>query len=90
MQGMQSNHSLFARTTLSLLSEIVQRSNANEYIKDDDGTLHIEFKIKDIKYNWDSIVLIEKKLTNEKCKCKLYLYQADGDFYKYNWKFTKK
>lgn len=81
----------FKENNLYFLSELKRRLTLKNWTKDSDGSYVICMATTEYPYCWDSVSLIEKRLSKDGWVCKMTnFYKSDNGVNSYTWTFNKK
>lgn len=80
----------FKETNLYFLTEIKKRLEIKNWTKDSNESYVVCMATADYPYCWDSISLIEKRLSVDNWTCKMTnFYKSDKGINSYTWRFSK-
>ena len=81
----------FKETNLYFLSELKKRLKEKNWSKDSSGSFIVCMASADYPYCWDSVSLVQKRLSIDGWDCKMTnFYISEKGINSYTWRFTKK
>lgn len=83
-------NTLFKETNLYFLKEIKNRLESKNWSKQSMGTYYVCMATEKYPYCWDSISLIEKRLSINGWQCKMTnFYKSEKGVNSYTWRFVR-